>query len=177
MGNKLQFLAFAAILLASSVVHAQTGTQRFRVNVPSNMTITAPANPGALPHPENDSDVTFGAETWDVLANNRTGATVVFSTTTPFQHETLGAAFERDVKLDLAINSSSGPANWALDTSSDQTDYAATPADDDSAVQASSDAPGKASFDLTVTFLTVQWDTLVDGNYDVIVTGTLSANP
>ena len=161
---------FAICNVASAQV---SGNQAFIVNVPANLSITPPNAGVSLTHDETDSDQIFPNQAWQVRANSRLGATVVFSTNQAFTH-TLDSTFVRDARLDLAISSASGPANWTIGAASDQTDYAS--ADGVATVQAQSDRPGQAVFDLTVTFVTTQWDTLASGDYLTIVTGTLSAN-
>jgi len=159
-------------LLASPAQAQVTDTQGFSVTVPSRMTITAPAS-ASITHDETDSDQVFGAQQWAVKANARNGATVTFSTDHVFEH-TVDPTFERDAKLDLAIASSAGPANWTLAVASDQTDYAAS--DEVATVQAGSTRPGQADFDLTATFITDVHDTLAAGDYTLTITGTLTAN-
>jgi hypothetical protein len=168
------FVILAASFLCVAPAHAQvTDTEGFAVRVPSRLTITAPTGSVLIDHDETDGDQAFSAQQWEVKANSRLGATVSFSTDQAFTHAT-DSSFQRDAKLDLAIASSAGPASWTLAVASDQTDYASS--DEVATVQAGSTRPGKADFDLTVTFLTVEHDTLADGDYSLTVTGTLTAN-
>ena len=156
------------------VVSAQlTDSQTFRVNVPNNISITAPSALVVLTHDETDNDQAFPGQLWDVRANSILGATVTFSTNQPFVH-TADWTFVRNARLDLAISSSSGPANWTVVVASDQTNYTAW--DGIATVQAVSNRPGRATFDLAVTFITTQWDTLAAGDYETVVTGTIAAN-
>ena len=166
--------AIVPLFAICSVASAQlSGQQTFIVNVPANMLITPPSPGASLTHDESDNDQIFPNQQWQVRANSRFGATVVFSTNQAFTH-TLDNTFVRDARLDLAISSATGPANWTLAVASDQTDY--VNGNGIATVQAQSDRPGQAVFDLTVTFVTTDWDTLASGDYATVVTGTLSAN-
>lgn len=167
-------LAFvASFLLASSAQAQVSDTQGFTVNVPSRLTITAPSASVSELHDGTTADHAFTTQQWAVKANARNGATVVFSTDQAFTHEE-HSDIKRDAKLDLSIASASGPANWTLAVASDQTDHAAS--DEVATVQAGSTRPGQADFDLTVTFVTDDLETLAEGDYDLTITGTLTAN-
>jgi hypothetical protein len=171
--NGLLVAFVAGFLMVASAQAQVSDTQGFTVRVPNRLTITPPAPAVSITHDETANDQTFAAQQWAVKANSRDGATVVFSTDQAFTH-TADASFKRDAKLDLAIASSSGPASWTLAVASDQTDHAAS--DEIATVQAGSTAPGKADFDLTVTFITGDLDTLAEGDYSLTITGTLTAN-
>lgn len=166
--------AIVPLFAICSVASAQVSSnQAFIVNVPANLSITAPNGGVSITHDETDNDQAFPSQLWDVRANALLGATVTFSTNQAFRH-TVDPTFQRDARLDLAISSSSGPANWLVAAASDQTNYAG--ADGIATVQAISTRPGQATFDLSVTFVTTQWDTLASGDYVTVVTGTLAAN-
>jgi hypothetical protein len=166
-------VVFAVVLLGNVPAHAQVNdTQGFTINVPSRLSITAPASVSEN-HDGTTADHAFTAQQWAVKANARHGATVVFSTDQAFTHEE-HSDIKRDAKLDLSIASSSGPASWTLAVASDQTDHASS--DEVATVQAGSTRPGMADFDLTVTFITDDLETLAEGDYDLTITGTLTAN-
>jgi hypothetical protein len=57
----------------------------------------------------------------------------------------------------------------------DQTNYAAAVPYENASVQAESSKRGEATFDLQVTFLTSQFDTLAAGEYTLTVVATLTA--
>ncbi len=78
------------------------------------------------------------------------------------------------MKLDLALNTSDTGSGWNVTTASDQTNYGA--ADEVATVQAVSSAPGDATLNLTVTFITTDFSTLLAGNYTSTVTATITAN-
>lgn len=149
----------AAFLLVSSAEAQVTDTQPFRVRIPSMLTITAPAAEAFIIHDETDDNQVFPALQWNVKANARSGSTVSFSTDQAFTH-TLDGTYKADAKLDLAIGSAQAKANWAVTTASDQTDFEAAVPDEVATVQAASTRAGKASFDLTVSFITVEHDPL-----------------
>jgi len=167
-------IALVAGFLMATSAHAQVNdNQGFSITVPSRLSITAPSASVSETHGGTAADHAFTTQQWAVKANARNGATVVFSTDQAFTHEEQ-SDIKRDAKLDLSIASSSGPASWTLAVASDQTDHAAS--DEVATVQAGSTRPGKAAFDLTVTFLTGDIETLAEGDYDLTITGTLTAN-
>ena len=166
----------ALVFTMCGVAAAQLGgNQRFALNVASNMSITPPAPAVGITHDETDGDQTFPPQLWQVRANAPRGATVSFSTNQPFTH-TVDSTLQRDARLNLAIASSSGAAHWTLPVAVDQTNVSGSPSDGVAIVQAVSDKPGQATFELTVTFVTTQWDTLAAGSYELSVTGTITAN-
>ena len=176
----LRLIAPAVVLFVlgtASVADAQvTDTERFRVTVPSQLTITAPQALVSITHDETDADQPFPPQPWNVTANALLGATVSFSTDQAFTH-TLDPTFKRDARLDLSVASSDAPAAWTVLIGSDQTDYDNLVLPDEVAtVTAASIRPGDASFNLGVTFLTVDHSTLAEGDYEMTVTGTLTAN-
>ena len=65
-------------------------------------------------------------------------------------------------------------AIWTVSTASDQTNYAGS--DNVAAVQATSSQPGKATLALSVTFITNTYSTLLQGDYQIDVVGTIAAN-
>lgn len=173
LSNGLLFTFVACCLLVSTAQAQVSDTQGFNINVPSRLSITAPSASVSELHDGTAADHAFTTQQWEVKANARNGATVVFATDQAFTHEE-HTDIKRDAKLDLSIAASSGSANWAVTVASDQTNYAGS--DEIATVQAGSDRPGKADFDLTVTFITDDIETLAEGDYDLTVTGTLTAN-
>jgi hypothetical protein len=171
--NRLIIAWFAGLVMASAAYAQVNDTQGFKVKVPSRLTIEAPTASVSEDHDGTTSNHTFVPQQWAVKANAKNGATVVFSTDQAFTHEE-HSDIKRDAKLDLAIASSSGPTSWTLAVASDQTNHAAS--DEVATVQAGSTRPGKADFDLTVTFITDDIETLAEGAYDLTITGTLTAN-
>ncbi|MBC7966909.1 MAG: hypothetical protein H7Z17_13405 [Fuerstia sp.] len=158
-----------------------TDTQRFTVTVPSTLSITGPADQ-TLIHDTTNSNQVFSpgalpANHWAVQCNSNAGATVNLTTSTPFTH-TLNGTYKRDAKLDLAVSSSDndggGSPVWGVTTPSDLTNFAG--ADDIASVQATSAVAGKATLALTVTFITNTFSTLLQGNYQIDVVGTIAAN-
>jgi hypothetical protein len=169
----LTFAFVAGFVLVSAAQAQVSGNQGFNLNVPSRLSITPPSASVSEAHDGSTSDHAFATQQWAVKANARHGATVVFSTDQAFTHEE-HSDIKRDAKLDLSIASSSGSANWTLAVASDQTNHAAS--DEVATVQAGSTRPGQADFDLKVTFVTDDIETLAEGDYDLTITGTLTAN-
>lgn len=167
-------LAIAALLVASTthVFAATTETQRFTVTVPSAISITAPVNTSLI-HDESENDQVFPAQPWVVRGNSLAGVTASFSTATAFTHS-VDATAKRDASLGLAVNSSVGAANWNVTQAADQTDFANN--DGVATVQVSSNGFGRATMDLSVSFITDGFGTFPAGEYETIVTGTVTAN-
>ena len=167
--------ALAAIMLAASAstaTAATTASQKFTVDVPSNISITAPPNI-SLTHDESENDQSFAAQQWVVKGNTLNGVSVSISTGSHFQHTT-DTGSKRDAKLDLSVNSSVGPAAWTVPQATDTTDYATN--DGVATVQAVSDGVGRADLDLVVTFITDGFGSFAAGLYETTVTGTVTAN-
>jgi len=173
--KKLLTIAIAITLLQASTLFAQN-TQKFTVNVPPSISVTAPADV-AITHDESNNDQAFAAQTWVVKGNTLNGVTVSFSTGTAFTHTT-DPSFKRDALLGLALGTTTGPAGttWTVDTASDQTDYANATPDEVATVAASSNGVGSADFDLAVTFITDTFGSFAAGAYETTVTGTISSN-
>lgn len=171
---RLKALAiFALTACVSSSALAQTShSQQVVIRVPSRIRITPPKD-ALIAHDETDNDQTFPTQRWRVRANVRDGVTVVFSTDQAFTHTT-DRTYKRDATLKLGVAWDLGPATWVVGQASDSTDYAS--GDETAAVQASSDRPGMAAFNLGVSFMTDTYGTFLAGDYVTTVTGTVTAN-
>ncbi|MCA9066828.1 MAG: hypothetical protein KDA96_27365 [Planctomycetaceae bacterium] len=175
-------LSFIVVLLFAGAVHAQTtDSQTFTVTVPSSLSISAPADL-SLTHDTTNNDQVFvpGADParhWAVLCNSAAGASVQLTAQSPFVHAT-DSSYKRDAALSLSVSSSDntggGAAIWSVGTSSAATDYAG--GTNTATVTASSAQPGKATLALTVTFVTNNYGTLLQGDYVTDVVGTITAN-
>ena len=167
--------ALVTLVLAASHANAVDDTETFTVTVDPVLTITAPAASVSAIHDTTDTNQAFAAQRWTVTQNASAGASVTFSTNQAFTHAT-ATTVKRDARLDLALFSSDTGSGWAVSTATDTTDYANATPDEVATVAAASTAAGDAAFDLTVTFITVDFSTLPSGNYSTTVTGTLTAN-
>lgn len=153
---------------------APTDDQRFRVDVPSRISIIAPVvNPTAAYSGTGNANIGFSRQDWSVRSNSLNGATVILQSGTCFQHTT-NSEMKRDGRLALRVNSTSGPANWAVTRATDRTWYST--GDEDAVVQAISNKVGEAELGLTVTFLTGIGADLQEGEYALTVVGTITAN-
>jgi len=172
-----RFFALCALfclvaLSFSDTVFGQTDSQTLRVQVPTRISIEAPAAV-KIRHDETDNDQVFPGQLWSVKANNPAGVSISFSTNKPFTHKEL-PEFMRDAKINLSVDSSEGPATWNITQSSDVTNYQA--ADPIATVSATSNGVGIATMNLEVTFITDNFGTFVEGRYITKVTGTVTAN-
>jgi hypothetical protein len=150
-----------------------SATMVYTVHVPPRMMIIAPSGIASVTHDGTEADQAFAAERWTVNQNSPAGAVVTFTTEYAFT-STLAPTLKRDARLDLALDSAQSASAWTVSIPTDQTNYAS--AAEVAKVQATSTAPGRAAFDLTVTFLTGDIITLASGDYMTTVTGTITAN-
>jgi hypothetical protein len=149
-----------------------TASQNFTVRVPTNISITAPANI-LINHDETENNQAFPNQAWTVKGNVLSGVTVAFATNQAFTHTT-DNTFKRNARLDLALGTTLGPATWSVGQATDTTDYANS--DGVATVQASSNGVGRATFNLGVSFITDGYGTFAAGDYVTTVTGTVTAN-
>ncbi len=170
----VRLLAILAVVALGQVsVHAATsGTQTFTVNVPTSVSIVAPAA-ASLTHDQTDNLQAFAPQAWVVKGNAVAGVNVSFSTATPFTHAT-NNTFKRDAKLELAVGTTLGPGAWTVGVPSDQSAYAS--GDNVALVSASSNGVGRANLNLTVKFVTEEFGVFAAGDYSTTVTGTVAAN-
>ena len=165
-------LAVVLSLTTASTVLGAVATQKFTVVVPSNVSITAPAN-ASINHDETDNNQSFPNQQWTVKGNVLNGVSVSFSTDQAFTHTT-DSSFKRDASISLAEASHLGPATWSISQASDSTNYSG--GDGVATVAASSNGVGRATFNLGVAFVTGSYGTFAAGNYEMTVTGTVTAN-
>lgn len=167
-------MGWLLVALLAGVAHAQvSSSMMFCVNVASALSLQPPAGPIKVLHDGGSGDLPLGITQWPCVANGAGGAVVTFSTLTGFVHETILTSM-RDVKLTLAIASSDAGAGWSVTTPTDQTDVTAIVPDLQATVQAESNAPGNAVFDLSVTFVTDNLATLSPGEYCTTIVGTIT---
>ncbi len=159
--------------VGSFVQAADNDTQGFRVVVPTTISITAPATSPTITHDLSDNNQNFPVQTWSVKGNVATGVNVTFSTTSAFVNTTDNTS-RRNVQLGLAVSGSQGPGAWTVTQATDTTNYLAS--DEIAQVSAASDGAGSASFDLSVAFVTEDFDLFTAGQYEVTVYGTVAAN-
>lgn len=165
------FSVIAAFSFATSAQAQQTDSdvETFRVVIAPLFSINAPAPLVTLPHDESNNDQVFPPQTWLVTSNNARGASVVFETNQAFTH-TVENSYKRDAALDLRI--ASGNA-WTVNVGSAQTNYSA--GTENVVVTAESNRAGAASFLLDVRFIEETFSDLAAGDYEMTVTGTLTA--
>ena len=169
--------AAAAMLVAAMLVcpaaAQQSATMVYTVRVPTRVMIAAPSGTASVTHSGTEADEAIAPQRWTVNQNSPAGAVVTFRTEHAFT-STMVPLVKRDARLDLALDTAQSASGWMISVPSDQTDYAS--AFEVAEVQAASTAPGRAAFDLTVTFLTGDIITLASGDYVTTVTGTITAN-
>lgn len=172
MNIKYSLAALLVFASASTALGQTTGSQKFTVTVPTGISITPPGNV-ALTHDESENNQAFPAQAWTVRGNSLAGVTVSLSTTKAFTHIT-DTTSKRNAQIGLAVNSSIGSGAWTVTQASDVTDYANN--DEVATVQATSNGFGRAVLDVSVSFITDGFGSFAAGEYDSIVTGTVTAN-
>ncbi len=170
---KFKLTLVALMLTVTGTVMGQTtGTQKFTVTVPSAISITPPPAVN-LTHDQTENEQVFPNQNWIVKGNSLAGVTASFSTATAFRH-TVDATARRNARLALAVSSSVGSAAWTVSQPTDVTDYANN--DGIATVQVTSNGFGRANLGLGVSFVTDGFGSFPSGDYETIVTGTVTAN-
>lgn len=164
-------LAALTLGLASSAEAQVTDNQMFRVTVESLMSIQAPSALVSKIHDETDNDQAFPLQRWLVTANNPIGATAVFTTDQCFVNKD-DNSYKRNASLSLAVFSGSA---WTVPplTATATTDYVG--GTEVVSVAAESSTAGSAAFDLGVTLVEETFADLASGDYELTITGTLTA--
>lgn len=170
----IRFAAFAALCggFATTASANNNASQGFTVVVPQSISISAPAAV-SLTHDQTNNPQAFPAQPWVVRGNSRAGVNVSFATATPFVHVD-DASFKRDARLSLAVGTVQGPATWTVNVNNDQTNYVNN--DNSALVSATSNGVGRATFNLSVTFVTEEFGVFAAGDYLTTVVGTVAAN-
>lgn len=174
MNQRIVTAIVASFILCSagSAMAQTTASQKFRVVVPTNISIVAPPLV-SINHNETDANQVFPAQEWVVRGNSNAGLAVSFETQSAFTH-TVDPNFKRNAIITLAVGSTTGPAAWTVTKATDQTDYAAS--DENASVQASSNGVGRATLNVGLSFITDSFGTFASGDYETTVVGTVSAN-
>ncbi len=162
-------LATITLGFAASAEAQLVDTETFRVTVNSLMSIQAPAALVSQIHDQTDNDQAFPLQRWLVTANNPIGATAVFQTNQAFTH-TVDATYKRNAGITLT--KFSGPA-WTVTTPTATTDYGL--GTEIVSVAADSNTAGSAAFDIGVTLVEETFANLAAGDYELTITGTLTA--
>lgn len=172
MKSKLNIvLAGLAFLLGGGMLYGADATQSFKVIVPQSVTITAPAAV-EITHDQTDNLQAFPTQIWTVRGNGLAGVNVTFETQQPFTHAT-DNSFKRNAKIDLAVGTKQGPADWTISKATDTSDYATNK--NKASVAASSNGVGRAQFNINVSFVTDSFGTFAAGDYLTTVVGTVTA--
>ncbi len=167
-------VAFTTLVANVQTTSAQTtGNQTFTVVVPTSISITPPNNAVQLTHDLTDNPQQFPVQAWVVRGNVRNGVSVEFTAGSPFVN-TEDSQSKRDLQLAVSVGSSQGPATWSVDVASDTTNY--IDGEDTATVAVSSNGAGRASLNLSVSFVTEDFGTFANGDYVSTITGTIAAN-
>lgn len=186
----------AALALGAQVAYtATTGSQQYTVTVGKNVNIVAPETPmskeftvadldadAAEPVADVD-DYDFAAQQWTVKGNVKNGVKVDFEMA-PFANldypavaPATGYQVYNDGELAVAKTAERGPATWTAGTARVTTDHAnVNPLLVNAVASYTSNRVGQADFDVTVTFLAADINSVVEGEYVTQVTGTITEN-
>jgi len=174
---------------------ALTGSQQYTVTVGKNVNIVAPTDPMTKVYTVQDldddaaettadvDDYDFAAQQWTVKGNVKNGVKVDFEMA-PFANldypavaPATGYEVYNDGELTVVKSAERGPATWTAGTAQVATDYAnADPLLVNAVASFSSDKVGQADFNVTVTFLATDINSVVEGEYVTQVTGTITEN-
>ncbi len=165
-----------ALLVGAQVAYTATDSQLFTVTVPKRVTITKPVAAVAATLPNSSASLAFPNQAWQVQGNVTNGVGVTFVVQQPFTNTTIGT-YKRDAGLSVAVASTSGPATWSVaGTGSARTNYSAAVPVNTATVSASSNKVGQATFNVGVSFLTVDIAQVATGDYVTTVVGTVTEN-
>lgn len=177
----LAWLLLALWTLNGQTVSAQVSdadSQSFEVYVPPTLTgrvaIQGPVDIRII-HDGTDNLQTFADQRWAVGCNNARGANVTFETRSAFTLRGGGKPVKRDALVQLGILTAEAAANWTITKSSAQTNYRGGIQDERVTVTAESSAPGDAVFNVRVHFITEDFTSLRQGDYDMRLVGTITA--
>jgi len=158
----------------SNLVAQTTGEAQFCITVSEALGIVGPTAPIAIFHDGSSDPNVFPATSWTCIANDSDGSVATFSTLTGM-FNAASPLVMRDVQLDLVVSAADAGSGWATTIATDQTDVTAVVPDLVATVQAESTGPGNGTLDLTVTFITDDFSTLVPGIYCTTVVATITA--
>lgn len=160
--------------IVASAAWAAIDTQRFTVNVPVRVIVRAPIFDPIRGYPGSGSaNVVFAPQSWWAAGNSTRGVNVTLETLTAFRHTTTSTS-KRNARLDLSATKIKGRGNWTVNTATATTNF--TAGAENVRVRASSDGTGEANLFLTVTFITGAPGTLLEGDYQMTVLGTVTEN-
>lgn len=145
----------------------------YTVHVGPEMQLRALGGPRTATHPMTAANVTFANQNWQAKTSSGTGSTVQFQSDHAF-HNPPNAIYKRDVRLQLTQISGTASSGWQFDTVADTTNYAA--GDETATVEVSCRRPGNAIIKMNVIFITGNLATLMGGQYQMTVVGTISEN-
>jgi len=172
----LVLVALTLSALIAQPLNAQD-SQEFVVVVDPVLSISAPDH-DTIYHDTNSTDQEFPTAQWTVACNNQQGAVVDFTTTDVFANGNV----RRDLRMSLSVTSTDADGigdvwavNPALSTFSSFTIFN-FPIIRNGRVQAVSSRPGNATLGLDLVFRATNYARLRQGNYTVVVTGTIAAN-
>ncbi len=124
-------------------------------------------------HDGTENPQVFPSQKWNVIAPQSTFGASVQWEASPFRHvEDSGA--EADIRMDLSIRHSTQNAQWKSIYPTDQTNIAKGRRT--AGVVAMSNRRGNAQVELVVTFIESPENILVVGDYEAIVTATITEN-
>ena len=154
---------------------ALTASLDLCVTVPSILSIAGPIGPVSLTHDGTSGVQTFTPQPFTALSNQVNGATVIFQCVGGFVNTT-NPSLLRDCTVGLNVTGFDPGSGWVVDVPSDQTDVTALIPDVIAQVEAHSDSPGDATFDLSVGMDGGDASQLPPGVYCTTVVATITAN-
>lgn len=149
--------------------------QSYQVTISARLALIAPTSWMIKAYPGTGSaNIVFPEQVWNAKSNASRGCTVTLETATAFRH-TLTPTSKRDATLTLSsVQRVKGPGAWTINIPTASTDIRRNR--EVARVRASSNGSGDGRIGLVVTFLTTAPGTLLEGDYQTTVVGTITAN-
>lgn len=162
------FAAFCTVVTSTSA-----DDQNYTLNVIPFMSLEALRGPNFAEHPLTADNVVLSDSRWRARSSSTTGSTVTFETNHSFWNTT-APEIKRDAILRLTRLQGPPTGGWTITVAEDQTDYAS--GDEVASVSMASVGPGMQMVRMEVEFITGNLSTLRGGNYELVVTGTITQN-
>ena len=164
-----------SVIAASGALVTSTDAddQNYTLKVIPFMSLEALRGPDFAEHPLTADNVVLSNSRWRARSSSSTGSTVTFETNHSFWNTTIPGN-KRDAILRLTRLQGPPTGGWSIAVAQDQTNYAS--GDEVASVSMASVGPGMQMVRMEVEFITGNLSTLRGGNYELVVTGTITQN-
>lgn len=167
------YTAVATIAIFAMVPASGSDNLTYTLNAIPFMSLEALRGPAFAEHPLTSDNVVLSNSRWRARSSSNTGSTVTFETNHSFWNDA-EPSVKRDAILRLTRLQGPRTGGWSIAVAEDQTNYAS--GDEVATVSMSSTAAGMQMVRMEVEFITGDVATLRGGNYELVVTGTITQN-